>query len=88
MNIAICFTGQCRSLEHTYGSIVEKIIRPLKNYADKVDVFAYVAENKNSYKFHIKEFSSLAKRAGFTTVKSWADEKNLFSIHYLRVNTL
>ena len=61
MNIAICFTGQCRSLEHTYGSIVEKIIRPLKNYADKVDVFAYVAENKNSYKFKnfFKEYAAL-----------------------------
>jgi dimethylhistidine N-methyltransferase len=42
---------------------------------------------ENSYKYHIKEFSSLAERAGFTTVKSWVDENKLFSIHYLKVSS-
>ena len=61
MNIAICFTGQCRSLEHTYKSIDKKILQPLKKYANKVDVFAYIAENENSYKFKdfFKEYASL-----------------------------
>ena len=61
MNIAICFTGQCRSLEHTYESIDRKILQPLKKYADRVDVFAYIAENENSHKFKdfFKEYASL-----------------------------
>lgn len=61
MNIAICFTGQCRSLEHTYESINKKILQPLKKYANKVDIFAYIAENKNSYKFKdfFKEYALL-----------------------------
>lgn len=61
MNIAICFTGQCRSLEYTYDSINSKILQPLKKYADRVDIFAYVAENRNSYKFkkYFKEYADL-----------------------------
>ncbi len=42
---------------------------------------------ENSYKYHTKEFSSLAEEAGFATIKTWVDEKQLFSIHYLKVSS-
>lgn len=42
---------------------------------------------ENSYKYHTKEFSSLAEKAGFTTIKTWVDEKQLFSLHYLEASS-
>jgi dimethylhistidine N-methyltransferase len=42
---------------------------------------------ENSYKYHTKEFTSLAEEAGFTTIKTWVDEKQLFSLHYLKANS-
>ncbi len=38
---------------------------------------------ENSYKYSSAEFSALAKRAGFQNKKTWIDENELFSIHYL-----
>ncbi len=40
---------------------------------------------ENSYKYHIKEFETLAAKAGFATVKTWVDENDLFSVNYLTV---
>ncbi len=39
---------------------------------------------ENSYKYSIEEFRDVAERAGFTTLKTWTDPEDLFSIHYLR----
>jgi dimethylhistidine N-methyltransferase len=37
---------------------------------------------ENSYKYHVEEFASLAKLAGFELVNVWTDPDNLFSLHY------
>ncbi len=38
---------------------------------------------ENSYKYSLQDFTDLSQAAGFTLQKSWLDEKNLFSVHYL-----
>lgn len=38
-----------------------------------------------SHKYSLDEFRSLAERAGFTPVRSWVDEEQLFSLHYMSV---
>jgi len=40
---------------------------------------------ENSYKYDRSEFAALAARAGFDAVTAWADDRGLFSIHYLAV---
>ena len=40
---------------------------------------------ENSHKFDVEEFHELGRRAGFHAEKTWIDEDDLFSIHYLRV---
>lgn len=40
---------------------------------------------ENSYKYSLESFASLCNAAGFALEKSWVDEKQLFSVHYLRV---
>ncbi len=40
---------------------------------------------ESSYKYSIDEFHKLAAESGFSAVKVWTDEKQLFSIHYLKV---
>ncbi|VAW79030.1 hypothetical protein MNBD_GAMMA14-276 [hydrothermal vent metagenome] len=39
---------------------------------------------ENSYKYSVSEFHSLARRAGFSTERTWTDRNGLFSIHYLK----
>src|SRR5690606_23966039 len=39
---------------------------------------------ENSYKFTVGEFQDLARSAGFDPVTVWTDDRDLFSIHYLR----
>ncbi len=41
---------------------------------------------ESSYKYHIEEFQQLARHAGFRPQKVWTDERNYFSIHYLKVD--
>jgi len=41
---------------------------------------------ESSYKYHIEEFQQLARQAGFRPEKVWTDERNYFSIHYLKVD--
>ncbi|MFT6286072.1 MAG: dimethylhistidine N-methyltransferase [Alcanivorax sp.] len=40
---------------------------------------------ENSYKYSIAGFSELAVSAGLQVQRSWVDEDNLFSVHYLNV---
>jgi dimethylhistidine N-methyltransferase len=40
---------------------------------------------ENSYKYSLESFTSLSNAAGFVLDKSWVDEKQLFSVHYLSV---
>jgi len=40
---------------------------------------------ENSYKYSIKEFSSIAKLAGFELVNVWTDTDELFSLHYYQI---
>ncbi len=37
---------------------------------------------ENSYKYDLKGFCSLLKRAGFDSVKHWTDARGYFSVHY------
>lgn len=39
---------------------------------------------ENSYKYGVAEFHALAAQAGFSTVHTWTDRDELFSVHYLR----
>lgn len=39
---------------------------------------------ENSHKYTLEEFQVLARASGWEPVKSWTDEKELFSLHYLR----
>jgi len=40
---------------------------------------------ENSHKYEVEQFQALAQLAGFEPIKAWVDEKNLFSVHFLRV---
>ncbi len=40
---------------------------------------------EHSHKYSIEEFHDLARRAGFSPVRTWTDARKLFSVHYLRV---
>jgi hypothetical protein len=46
MRTAVCFTGQCRSLEFTHESIKKNLLEPLNN----PDVFMYISDNDSAYK--------------------------------------
>lgn len=39
---------------------------------------------ENSHKFTVSEFQELARGGGFEPVTAWTDNRDLFSIHYLR----
>jgi uncharacterized SAM-dependent methyltransferase len=38
-----------------------------------------------SHKYTVEHFRQLAEAAGFHCVKTWVDDKQLFSVHYLSV---
>ncbi len=38
---------------------------------------------EHSYKYHIEQFESLCRRAGWRAVRSWTDDRERFSVHYL-----
>jgi L-histidine Nalpha-methyltransferase len=40
---------------------------------------------ENSHKYGVDEFAALASEAGFETLKTWCDDDQLFSMHYLQV---
>ena len=44
-----------------------------------------VIHTENSHKYGVEQFRSIAQSAGFEPIKVWVDEKNLFSVHFLRV---
>jgi dimethylhistidine N-methyltransferase len=44
-----------------------------------------VIHTENSHKYSIEQFQSIARDAGFDPVKVWTDDKDLFSVHFLRV---
>ena len=46
MKTAVCFTGQCRSLEYTHESIKNNLLDLLGD----CDIFMYISENDSSYK--------------------------------------
>ena len=39
-----------------------------------------------SHKYTLDSFKALAKKAGFEQVNTWVDDKELFSVHYLKVS--
>lgn len=40
---------------------------------------------ENSHKYDIDEFHEMGRQAGFAPDKTWTDNDNLFSVHYLKV---
>ena len=40
---------------------------------------------ENSHKYDIEEFYELGREAGYSAERTWTDDNDLFSIHYLRV---
>ena len=40
---------------------------------------------ENSYKYTLEGFAELAGRAGLSVEKSWLDDEQLFSVHYLKI---
>ncbi len=38
---------------------------------------------ENSHKYTLQSFTAMAEQAGFRSLKTWTDEQNYFSIHYL-----
>jgi dimethylhistidine N-methyltransferase len=53
------------------------------------ECFSFVAgegiHTENSYKYTVEEFRALARAAGYEVERSWTDEREMFSVHYLRV---
>jgi uncharacterized SAM-dependent methyltransferase len=43
---------------------------------------------ENSYKYSLASFTALCNAAGFTLEKSWLDEDELFSVHYLSISVV
>jgi dimethylhistidine N-methyltransferase len=41
---------------------------------------------ENSYKYTLESFATLAAQAGLTVEKTWLDDEQLFSVHYLQPN--
>jgi len=50
MKIGICFSGMCRSLEYVHESIKKHLIDSLESEGHKVEIFAAVLNNKDSFK--------------------------------------
>lgn len=40
---------------------------------------------ENAYKYRLYEFEALARKAGFETLEVWTDDRDMFSVHLLRV---
>lgn len=67
---------------------VEMHLESLRDQTVRIDgkkVFFKAGETihtESSYKYAVEEFIDLAKRAGWSSVKNWQDEGNLFSVYY------
>lgn len=67
---------------------VEMHLESLRDQTVRIDgkkVFFKAGETihtESSYKYAVEEFIELAKRAGWSSVKNWQDEGNLFSVYY------
>jgi len=44
-----------------------------------------IIHTESSYKYTIPEFQATAQRAGFTPIRAWTDQQNLFSCQYFTV---
>jgi L-histidine Nalpha-methyltransferase len=72
-------------------SRVEMHLRSLATQSINLDGRAFaladgeMIHTENSCKYSVAGFRILAREAGFECVESWTDDKNYFSIHYLRV---
>lgn len=70
---------------------VEMHLECVKDHQVSIDEARYqfatgeTIHTENSYKYSIEEFHQLAEQVDFSPVKVWVDDKQLFSIHYLRL---
>jgi len=68
---------------------IEMRLKSKKNNNIKINGSKYfIRKNEeihteNSHKYTIKSFKNIAKEAGWKIKKTWLDDKNLFSIHFL-----
>lgn len=80
-----------KAIYNQRDSRIEMHLTCLQDHQVSVDDTIYSFQSgetihtENSYKYSIEEFRVLAEQAGFSSVKCWSDEDELFSIHYLRV---
>ena len=83
-------TFRHRAIYNDIKGRIELHLVSLKKQIVKIQNFEFSFEKnetihtENSYKYHKREFTSLAEQAGFLTIKTWVDEKKLFSIYYLK----
>jgi len=70
---------------------IEMHLVSLQSQTVKLDahVFQFKKEQtiltEYSHKYTVAHFEQLAEKAGFQRVKTWVDDEQLFSVHYLRV---
>ncbi len=72
-------------------SRIEMHLQSLKKQQVKIDKHVFDFKKNEtilteySHKYSVESFQALAKTAGFKRVKTWVDDKQLFSVHYLQV---
>jgi dimethylhistidine N-methyltransferase len=79
--------------EAFYNAEIGRIEMHLKSLSDQTvrlgpEVISFdkneTIHTENSYKYRLDEFTELAERAGYKTLKSWCDPDNLFGISFLQ----
>jgi len=78
------YNQDLQRIEMYLVSLIDHIVR----VADKSIAFikGESIHTENSYKYTQSSFETLAADAGFTVRKTWLDEDQLFSVHYLEVS--
>ena len=94
MRTAICFTGTCRSLDHTYQNICEFLIDPI----DNCDIFAFVPKtphinnalqllNNTNLKKIVFEKEGAIDETGLSFVPGWPPKTTTTQIYLKMVQS-
>jgi L-histidine Nalpha-methyltransferase len=75
-----------RELRRIEMHLVSKESQTVKVNGSAIEFYkGETLHTENSYKYSLEDFAALSDAAGFTLKKSWLDEEELFSVHYLTV---
>jgi dimethylhistidine N-methyltransferase len=79
----------CAVYDETESRIEMRLVSRRRQTVNVADVRVTFDEGEHivtehSHKYSVGEFRGLARRAGFEPVRTWIDDRDLFSIHYLR----